>query len=427
MDTIEFTQNIIKNSKMRESAPRRRQATSRRVVEGVARPVSSRRHRPSRAMNEGIEVDTRIPSRRRLSESRMLVHPSRRPSTSLEERRMMETHRRVIKKIAESKRLERMMESARKTPIRRHRMTEAQKIELRRRIHRNIMEQRMIERHDALETERPERPMRKPMRKPPVSRSKAPVGRKKPPQKGVKETTFRGNKKKYARISEEDEIKRDEDKGEEIEKDIKKDLEDEEDIEDENIDEEFEESIDDVAYYCDTCHKHFLATADMDVDEIECPVCEESGDIIRIGSAAEVVKEENEDNEEEIPDEETEDTNEEIFIDEDEFSEGLNNLARKHLGKGTVKVQEAVLDRKGNIVIRGKTDSKPVITIFKGFKENVKNKSFVLLGKSSLLPQLMLKAKFIKEGKKFKIAECSYRFLKESKTGSKTVCKGILG
>lgn len=220
-------------------------------------------------------------------------------------------------------------------------------------------------------------------------------------------------------------------------KEVEPEVEDTVQIED---GENFEESLTDNVYFCNTCKKHFIATEDTPVEDIICPICNESDMLIAMGSAEDALEDkENEEVAVEIEDESEEEVEapvedeEEFEFEEDELEEGFKALAQKHIGENCrLRFREGKITKDGNFVLEGRLfpQRKPFKVVFEGFENelNKNNKKFVLEGTTTMFKGAnKLRALFIREGNTLKIKKCGYGFIKESKTGNKQKIKGILG
>lgn len=191
--------------------------------------------------------------------------------------------------------------------------------------------------------------------------------------------------------------------------------------------EDIEETIDDVVYFCNKCHKHFIATPDVPSEVVKCPICETDEMLINMGTAAEHLDDkQNEEAVEEIKDEAPEDLEPkdeepvaeegEMSFDVDNLGESLETLARKHINEqATVKILSAkAVD--GNIVVEGVClpDKKSFNMTLSGVDELKEGKG-VLNGTSDMLKNCKVRIGCIKEGNKISVNRMGYGFLNESK------------
>ena len=205
--------------------------------------------------------------------------------------------------------------------------------------------------------------------------------------------------------------------------------------------EDFEESDTNDVYFCSKCKKHFLATEDTPEGEIECPVCGEKDILISLGSAADALdREENQDvavelkdeeppADEEIPDEEELPAEEEMpeeEFDEDGLEEALNILAQKYLNeRARVRVKGAKVVE-GNLVLEGRIIplKKGFTVVLEGFDKNRGSSKFIVEGTTDIFKSAKLKFAVIKEGNVFKVKKMGYGILTES---MKNPVSGIIG
>lgn len=200
--------------------------------------------------------------------------------------------------------------------------------------------------------------------------------------------------------------------------------------------ESFEESIEDDVFFCKTCNKHFLASADTPQDDIICPVCNSDEELVEMGSAQDVLaNEENSDVSVDAPEELEEpkdmvEESEELKFNEDDLEEGFKVLAQKYINeKAALRIKEGTITNEGNLVLEGRMlpDKKVFNIVFEGFKQSSNQKKFVLEGTTSLFKGNKLKAIFVREGNTFKVKKIGYGFITESVDGGKQKVKGILG
>ena len=93
---------------------------------------------------------------------------------------------------------------------------------------------------------------------------------------------------------------------------------------DENTD-EFQESLDDMIFFCANCNKHFIATKDTPEDMICCPVCDNRDLIVNVGSAEQALENpENEEVAEELEDQEEKEEPAENLEDETEAEDDVD-------------------------------------------------------------------------------------------------------
>lgn len=229
---------------------------------------------------------------------------------------------------------------------------------------------------------------------------------------------------------------------EKIDIDVIDDIDDVEEVDEVEEEEEeiknpdgFEETIEDDVYWCDVCHKHFIASPETPQSEIACPVCDSDESIVLIGSAADAVEDSDEEAEEitvEIDDAddseiEEEEVEESARFDESSLNEGLTAVAKRHMSKNmSAKVLSGVITREGNLVLRGRVGRKPMTITFEGFKSKMGKKSFVCEGTSDMFKKTKLKAQFVREGKALKVKSFGYGLIRESKDG-KVKARGIVG
>ena len=193
----------------------------------------------------------------------------------------------------------------------------------------------------------------------------------------------------------------------------------------ENTD-EFQESLDDMIFFCANCNKHFIATKDTPEDMICCPVCDNRDLIVNVGSAEqalenpenEEVAEELEDQEEkeeptENPEDETE-VDEDLDFDESGLEESLGVLASNYSGLKECKVKiVGSYIKEGKMVVNGRLNGKPFGMILEGL--DLKKKSMILEGTCNMLPKCKVKIAAVLEGNVLKTGRLGYGLLHESK------------
>lgn len=196
----------------------------------------------------------------------------------------------------------------------------------------------------------------------------------------------------------------------------------------ENTD-EFQESLDDMIFFCANCNKHFIATKDTPEDMICCPVCDNRDLIVNVGSAEqalenpenEEVAEELEDQEEreekeepiEEPEGETE-SDEDLDFDESGLEESLSFLASNYSGLKECKVKiVGSYIKEGKMIVNGRLNGKPFGMVLEGL--DLRKKSMILEGTCNMLPKCKVKIAAVLEGKVLKTGRLGYGLLHESK------------
>lgn len=204
----------------------------------------------------------------------------------------------------------------------------------------------------------------------------------------------------------------------------------------------FEEEISDKIFWCDTCHKHFIASEDTPESEIVCPVCDTDEVEMLFDGVVEEKEEDEESVEVEISDEE-EDSEVEVesarrrmprraatrgsYFNESSLNEGLTQLAKRHINsKAIATVTSGRITREGNLILKGRVANKPLVITFEGFKANMRKSKFVCEGTSNMFKKTKLKALFVKEGKAVKVKSFGYGLVRESASGIKKF-KGKVG
>lgn len=201
----------------------------------------------------------------------------------------------------------------------------------------------------------------------------------------------------------------------------------------------FEEEISDKIFWCDTCHKHFIASEDTPESEIVCPVCDtDKVDMLFDGVVEEMGDDDDESVDVEISDEEMK--MESIrrrrsqrsrangkYFNESSLNEGLTQLAKRHINsKAIATVTSGRITREGNLILKGRVANKPLVITFEGFKANMRKSKFVCEGTSNMFKKTKLKALFVKEGKAVKVKSFGYGLVRESASGIKKF-KGKVG
>lgn len=197
---------------------------------------------------------------------------------------------------------------------------------------------------------------------------------------------------------------------------------------DENTD-EFQESLDDMIFFCANCNKHFIATKDTPEDMICCPVCDNRDLIVNVGSAeqalenpeneevAEELEDQEEKEEEEEPIEEPEDeteSDEDLDFDESGLEESLSFLASNYSGLKECKVKiVGSYIKEGKMIVNGRLNGKPFGMVLEGL--DPKKKSMILEGTCNMLPKCKVKIAAVLEGKVLKTGRLGYGLLHESK------------
>lgn len=197
----------------------------------------------------------------------------------------------------------------------------------------------------------------------------------------------------------------------------------------------FEEELSDKVYWCDTCHKHFLASEETPESEIACPVCDtDEVKMIFDGVVEDDMDDYDEDEEEELEVEDFEDMEESVrfrkarresvkrgqYFNESSLNEGLTQLAKRHINRNAKAcVTSGHITKEGNLVLKGRVAGKPMTITFEGFKKNIDKKKFVCEGTSDMFKKTKLKALFVKEGRSLKVKSFGYGLIRESASGIK--------
>lgn len=195
----------------------------------------------------------------------------------------------------------------------------------------------------------------------------------------------------------------------------------------------FEEELSDKVYWCDTCHKHFLASEETPESEIACPVCD-TDEVKMIFDGVVEDDMDEEDDEEELEVEDFDDMEESVrfkkarresikrghYFNESSLNEGLTLLAKRHISsKSRAVITSGQITKEGNLVLKGRVARKPVTITFEGFRKNLGKKKFVCEGTSDMFKKTKLKALFVKEGKALKVKSFGYGLIRESDSGIK--------
>lgn len=193
----------------------------------------------------------------------------------------------------------------------------------------------------------------------------------------------------------------------------------------------FEEELSDKVYWCDTCHKHFLASEETPESEIACPVCD-TDEVKMIFDG--VVEDDMDEDEEELEVEDFDDMEESVrfkkarresikrghYFNESSLNEGLTQLAKRHISsKARAVITSGQITKEGNLVLKGRVARKPMTITFEGFRKNLGKKKFVCEGTSDMFKKTKLKALFVKEGKALKVKSFGYGLISESASGIK--------
>lgn len=201
------------------------------------------------------------------------------------------------------------------------------------------------------------------------------------------------------------------------------------DIETEEVEtdnDEFQESLDDMIFFCANCNKHFIATKDTPDDMICCPVCNDRELIVNVGSAEQALENpENKEVAEELQDQEekeepemeelTDEVEEEdLDFDESGLEESLGFLASNYSGLKECKVKiVGSYIKEGKMVINGRLNGKPFGMILEGLDPN--KKSMILEGTCNMLPKCKVKVAAVLKGNVLKTGRLGYGLLHESK------------
>lgn len=194
----------------------------------------------------------------------------------------------------------------------------------------------------------------------------------------------------------------------------------------------FEEELSDKVYWCDTCHKHFLASEETPESEIACPVCDT--DEVKLIFDGVVEDDMDEEDEEELEVEDFDDMEESVrfkkarresikrghYFNEASLNEGLTQLAKRHISsKSRAVITSGQITKEGNLVLKGLVSGKPMTVTFEGFRKNLGKKKFVCEGTSNMFKKTKLKALFVKEGRSLKVKSFGYGLIRESASGIK--------
>lgn len=195
----------------------------------------------------------------------------------------------------------------------------------------------------------------------------------------------------------------------------------------------FEEELSDKVYWCDTCHKHFLASEETPESEIACPVCDTDEVKMIFDGVVEDDMDEDEE-EEELEVEDFDDMEESVrfkkarrestkrghYFNESSLNEGLTVLAKRHINsKARACITSGQITKEGNLVLKGRVSGKPMTVTFEGFRKNLGKKKFVCEGTSNMFKKTKLKALFVKEGRSLKVKSFGYGLIRESASGIK--------
>lgn len=195
----------------------------------------------------------------------------------------------------------------------------------------------------------------------------------------------------------------------------------------------FEEELSDKVYWCDTCHKHFLASEETPESEIACPVCD-TDEVKMIFDGVVEDDMDEDDEEEELEVEDFDDMEESVrfkkarresikrghYFNESSLNEGLTQLAKRHISsKSRAVITSGQITKEGNLVLKGRVSGKPMTVTFEGFRKNLGKKKFVCEGTSNMFKKTKLKALFVKEGRSLKVKSFGYGLIRESASGIK--------
>lgn len=196
----------------------------------------------------------------------------------------------------------------------------------------------------------------------------------------------------------------------------------------------FEEELSDKVYWCDTCHKHFLASEETPESEIACPVCDTDEVTMIFDGVVEDDTDDYDEDEEELEVEDFEDMEESVrfkkarrestkrghYFNESSLNEGLTQLAKRHISsKANAVITSGQITKEGNLVLKGRVARKPMTITFEGFRKNLGKKKFVCEGTSDMFKKTKLKALFVKEGRSLKVKSFGYGLIRESASGIK--------